>query len=87
MGMEVRSSTKRAPVSSSPKVDYKGVKEVMELPSSIDPFPPAALGMLTSTFIDEVGVGLSDLGGLPNHFSSLVFLLGGGLSASCRAFS
>jgi hypothetical protein len=42
MGMEVRSSTKRAPVSDSPKVDSKGVKEVMGLPSSVDPFllPP-----------------------------------------------
>jgi hypothetical protein len=87
MGMEVRSSTKSALVSGSPKVDYKGVKEVMGLPSSIDPFPPAALGMLTSTFIDEVGVGLPNLGGLPNLFSALVFFLGGGLSASCRAFS
>jgi hypothetical protein len=87
MGMEVRSSTKKAPVSGNPKVDYKGVKEVMGLPSSIDPFPPAALGMLTSTFIDEVGVGLPNLGGLPNLFAAFVFLLGGGLSASCRAFS
>jgi hypothetical protein len=85
--MEVRSSTKRDPISGTPKVDYKGVKEVMGLPISIDPFPPATLGMLTSTFIDEVGVGLPDLGGLPNLFSTLVFLLGGGLSASCRAFS
>ena len=87
MGMEVRSSTKRSPVCGSPKVDCKGVKEAMGLPSSIEPFPPAALGMLTSTFIDEVGVGLPDLGDLPNLFSSLVFLLSGGLSASCRAFS
>jgi hypothetical protein len=85
MGMGVRSSTKRAPVSGSPKVDYKGVREVMGLPISIDPFPPTALGMLTSTCIDKVGVGLLDLGGLPNLFSALVFLLGGGLSASCRA--
>jgi hypothetical protein len=68
-------------------VDYNGVTEVMGLPSSVDPFPPTTLGMLTSTFIDEVGVGLLDLGGLPNHFSALVFFLGGGLSASCRAFS
>jgi hypothetical protein len=47
MGMEVRSSTKRSLVFGSPKVDYKGVKEVMGFPSSVDPFPPAALGMLT----------------------------------------
>jgi hypothetical protein len=87
MGMEIRSSRKRALISSNPKVDYKGVKEVMELPSFVDPFPPTALGMLTSTFIDEVGVGLPDMGGLPNLFSALVFLLSGGLSASCRAFS
>jgi hypothetical protein len=59
----------------------------MGLPSSVDTFPPTALGMLTSTFIDEVGIGLLDLGGPPNLFSTLVFLLGGGLSASCRAFS
>jgi hypothetical protein len=78
---------KRAPISNNPNVEYKGVKEVMGLPSSVDPFPPATLGMLTSTFIDEVGVGLPDLGGLPNLFSTFVFLLGGGLSASCRAFS
>jgi hypothetical protein len=87
MGMEVRSSTKIAPVSGSPKVDYKGVKEVMGIPRSVDPFPPTTLGILTSTFINEVGVGLPELGGLPNLFSALVFLLGGGLSTSCRAFS
>jgi hypothetical protein len=33
MGMEVRSSTKRAPICGSPKVGYKGVNEVMGLPS------------------------------------------------------
>ena len=87
MGMEVRPSTKRALICGSPKVDYKGVKEAMGLPRSVDPFPPATLGVLTSTFGDEVGVGLPDLGGLPGLFSTLVFLLGGGLSASCRAFS
>jgi len=86
MGMEVRSSTNRAPVCGSPKVDCKGVKEAIGLPSSIDPFPPTALGVLTSTPGDEVGVGLLDLGGLPDLFSTSVFLLGEGLSVSCRDF-
>ena len=86
MGMEVRSSTKRAPVCDSPKVDCKGVKEAMGLPSSIDPFPPIALGVLTSTLGDEVRVGLPDLGGLPDLFSTSVFLFCGGLSVSYRAF-
>ena len=87
MELEVRSSTNRASVYGNPKVDCKGVKEAMGLPSSIDPFPPTALGVLTSTPGDEVGVGLPNLGGLPNHFSTLVFLFGGGISTSCRVFS
>jgi hypothetical protein len=58
----------------------------MGLPSSIDCFPPAALGMLTSTPSDDLGVGLVDLGGLLDLFSASVFLLGGGLSVSCRTF-
>ena len=67
-------------------MDCKGVKEAMGLPSSIDPFPLVALGVLTSTPGDEVGVGLPDLGGLPDLFSASVFLLGGGISVSCRDF-
>ena len=86
MGMEVKSSKNRAPFCGSPKVDCKGVKEAMGLPRSIDPFPPVALGMLTSTPGDEGGVGLLDLGDLPDLFSASVFLLGGGLSVSCRDF-
>ena len=87
MGMEVRSSTNRAPVCRSLKVDCKGFKEAMGLPSFVDPFPPASLGVFSSTPGDKGGVILPDLGGLPDLFSALVFLLGGGLSASCRAFS
>ena len=86
MGMEVRSSTNRSPVYGSPKVDCKGVKEAMGLPSSVYPFPPTALGVLTSTPGDEVGVGLPDLGGLLDLFSASVFFLGGGLSISYRDF-
>jgi hypothetical protein len=86
MGMEVRSSTKRSHVYGSPKVDCKGVKEAMGLPSSIDDFPPVALGILTSTPGDEGGVSLPDLGGLPDIFFPSVFLFCGGLSVSCGAF-
>ena len=45
----MRSSTNRDPVYGNPKADCKGVKEAMGLPSSLDPFTPIALGVLTST--------------------------------------
>ena len=95
MGIEVRSSTNRASVCGNPKADCKGVKEAIGPPSSVDPFPPIALGVLTSTPGDEGGLILLDLGGLPNLFSTSVStffickvsLIGGGLSVSCGIFS
>jgi hypothetical protein len=86
MGMEVRSSTNRSLVCGSPKVDCNGVKESMGLPSSVDPFPLATLGVFSSTTSDKGGVILLDLGGLPDLFSASVFLFCGGLSVSYRAF-
>jgi hypothetical protein len=95
MEIEVRSSTNRAPVCGNPKADCKGVKEAMGLPSSVDPFPPIALGVLTSTPGDEGGVSLLDSGGLPDLLSASVSdffvckasLFCGGLSVSCGTFS
>jgi hypothetical protein len=89
MGIEVRSSTNRAPVCWNPKADCKGVKEAIGLPSSIDPFPPIASDV-TSILGDEGGLILLDLGGLPDLFSTSVSaffvckvsLIGGGLSVS-----
>jgi hypothetical protein len=94
MGIEVRSSTNRALVCGNPKVDCKGVKEAIGLPSSIDPFPHIALGVLTSILGDEGGLSLLDLGGLLDLFSTSVSaffvckvsLIGGGLSISCGIF-
>jgi hypothetical protein len=95
MGIEVRSSTNRAPVYGNPKVDCKGVKEAIGLPSFVYHFPPIALGILTSIPGDEGGLSLLDLGGLSNLFSTSVSaffvykvcLIGGGLSVSCGIFS
>jgi hypothetical protein len=94
MGIEVRSSTNRAPVCGNPKADCKGVKEAMGLPSSVDPFPPISLCVLTSTPGDEGRVSLLDLGGLPEFFFASVSdffvcrvsLFCGGLSVSCGNF-
>jgi len=72
MEIEVRSSTNRAPVCGNPKANYKGVKEDMELTSSVDPFPPIALGVLTSIPGDKGGLSLLDLGGLLDLFSTSV---------------
>jgi hypothetical protein len=72
MGIEVRSSTNRAPVYGNPKADCKGVKEAMGLPSFVDPFPPIALGVFSSTPGDEGGLSLLDLGGLPDLFSTSI---------------
>jgi hypothetical protein len=95
MEIEVRSSTNRSLVCGNPKADCKGVKEAKGFPSSVDPFPPIALGVLTSTPGDEGGVSLLDLGGLPDLFSASVSdffvckvsLFCGGLSVSCGTFS
>ena len=93
MGIEVRYSTNRAPVSGNPKADCKGVKEAIGLPSSVDPFPPIALCM-TSIPGDEGGLILVDFGVLPDPFSTSVSaffvykvsLIGGGLLVSCGIF-
>ena len=95
MGIEVTSSKNRAHVCGNPKADCKGVKEAIGIPSSVDPFPPISLGVLTSILGDEGGLSLLDMGGLPNLFStsvsaffvSKVSLIGGGLSVSCGIFS
>jgi hypothetical protein len=95
MEIDVRSSTNRAPVCGNPKANCKGVKEAMGLPSSVDPFPPIALGVLTSTPGDERGVSLLDLGGIPDLLSTSVSgffvckasLFCGGLSVSYGTFS
>ena len=95
MGIEVRSSTNRTPVCGNPKADCKGVKEAMGLPSSVDPFPPISLGILTSTPADEGGVSLLESGGIPDLLSTSVSgffvykasLFCGGLSVSCGTFS
>ena len=95
MGIEVRSSTNRAPICGNPKADCKGVKEAIGLPSSVDPFHSIALGVLTSIPYDEGGLSLLDLSGLPDLFSTSVSaffvckvsLIGGGLSVSCGIFS
>jgi hypothetical protein len=94
MEIEVRSSTNRAPIYGNPKVDCKGVKEAMGLPSSVYPFPSISLGILTSTLGDEGGVSLLDSGGILDLLSASVSgffickasLFCGGLSVSCGTF-
>jgi hypothetical protein len=95
MDIEVRSSTNTAPVYGNPKADCKGVKEAMGLPSSVDPFPPITLGVLTSTPGDEGGVTLLDSRGLSDLLYAFVSgffvckasLFCGGLSISYGTFS
>ena len=61
-----------APICGSRKAEYKGVKEAMGLPISVDLVSPMTLGILTSTVGDEGGVDLLDSGGVLGLLSASV---------------
>jgi hypothetical protein len=66
------SHTYIAPICGNPKVDYRGVNEVIGIPNSIDLVSPTISGITISTVGDEGGVDLLISGGVLGLLSTYI---------------